>query len=88
MDTYTQVALGSRVDDLPAGELWATLGDTSFIWWFLFLTLCLCLTPAIPPARRRGWRWLPLVTAVTDDRLPGRRRWSGRPSWLRRTRTW
>jgi signal transduction histidine kinase len=60
VDTYTEVALGGRVDDLPGGELWATLGDTSFVWWFLVLTLCLYLTPASRPSWR-GWRWLPWI---------------------------
>jgi hypothetical protein len=63
VDTYTEVALSGRVDDLPNGTLAATFGDTSFIWWFVFLTLCLCLTPAAKPTWQ-WWRWLPLVTVI------------------------
>jgi signal transduction histidine kinase len=63
VDTYAEVALSGRVDDLPAGRLAATFGDTSFIWWFVFLTLCLCLTPAVRPTRR-VWRWLPSITVT------------------------
>ncbi len=63
VDTYTEAAFGDRGGDLPGGELWATFGDTSFIWWFLFVTLCLYFTPALTPAR---WRWLPMLTAVTS----------------------
>ena len=64
VDGYTEVALGGRVDDLPAGDLWATLGDTSFVWWFLALTMCLYLTPAARPTGRR-WRWLPWVAVAS-----------------------
>jgi hypothetical protein len=39
------------------------VGDTSFVWWFVFLALVLLYTP---PGPRRGMaRWLPTVTLVT-----------------------
>ena len=48
--------------DVPAWKLAATLGDTSFVWWFVFLALVLQYTP---PGPRRGMaRWLPTVTVV------------------------
>jgi signal transduction histidine kinase len=48
--------------DVPAWKLFATLGDTSFVWWFVFLALVLQYTP---PGPRRGLaRMLPTVTVV------------------------
>ncbi|RYP86270.1 hypothetical protein EKO23_09970 [Nocardioides guangzhouensis] len=58
-DEYSELG---RLDqrDVPAWKLFATLGDTSFVWWFVFLTLVLLYTP---PGPRRGMaRWLPTVT--------------------------
>ncbi len=60
-DTYAEQALTAR-SDLPAGALWATLGDTSFVWWFVFLALALQFTPADQVARTRFRRRLPAVT--------------------------
>lgn len=58
-DDYSDLA---RVDDraVPASTLVATLGDTSFVWWFVFLALVLQVTPPSPP--RGLGRWLPRVT--------------------------
>jgi signal transduction histidine kinase len=50
--------------DVPAWHLFATLGDTSFVWWFVFIAFVLQYTPPIEP--RRGLaRALPVATAVT-----------------------
>jgi signal transduction histidine kinase len=51
-----------RAGEVPAGELVATLGDTSFVWWFVFLALVLQYTP--PEPRRGAVRALPAVTVV------------------------
>ncbi|HEX4698888.1 MAG TPA: histidine kinase [Actinomycetes bacterium] len=61
-DVYAELALVWR-PDLPAGPLVATLSDTSFVWWFVFLALVLQLTP---PARAssRLQRSLPRVTVA------------------------
>jgi signal transduction histidine kinase len=48
--------------DVPAWKLFATLGDTSFVWWFLFLALVLQYTP--PGPRRGAARVLPTLTVV------------------------
>src|SRR5215212_721776 len=45
--------------DIPVPELVATLSDTSFVWWFVFLALVLQLTR---PAAARPARLLPLAT--------------------------
>jgi signal transduction histidine kinase len=58
-DEYAQPG---RVAEVPAGELVATLGDTSFVWWFAFLALVLQYTP--PGPRRGAVRALPTVTVV------------------------
>ena len=47
-DEYAQPG---RTGDVPAGELVATLGDSSFVWWFVLLALVLQSTP---PGPRRG----------------------------------
>jgi signal transduction histidine kinase len=61
-DVYTELALVWR-PDLPAGPLAATLSDTSFVWWFVFLALVLQFTP---PTRTssRVQRSLPRVTVA------------------------
>ena len=58
-DEYAQA---SRVRQVPAGELVATLSDSSFVWWFVFLALVLQYTP--PGPRRGAVRALPTVTVV------------------------
>ena len=49
---------------MPAGDLWATLGDTSFVWWFSGADLV-----PLPDARfttgGARWRWLPRVAVVS-----------------------
>ena len=53
----------SAYRDVPAWRLFATLGDTSCVWWFVFLALVLLYTP---PGPRQGMaRWLPTVTVVS-----------------------
>ena len=61
-DDYSELGrVGDR--DVPAWRLFATLGDTSFVWWFVFLALVLLYTP---PGPRQGMaRWLPTVTVVS-----------------------
>ena len=44
VDAYADAALTWR-PTLPGGPLAATLGDTSFVWWFVFLALALQFTP-------------------------------------------
>ena len=51
-------------DPLPAYDLIATLGDTSFVWWFVFLALVLQYTPPGPREGRLATR-LPAVTVLT-----------------------
>jgi signal transduction histidine kinase len=60
-DTYAELAVTWR-PDLPAGELAATLNDTSYVWWFVFLALILQFTQ--PPHPSRAQRWLPIVTVA------------------------
>ena len=50
------------VHDVPAWRLFATLGDSSWVWWFVFLALVLLYTP--PGPRQGVARWLPTVTVV------------------------
>ena len=58
VDFYVDYALSQ---DAAAGHLAATLGDTSYVWWFVFLSLVLQLTPPVRSSSR--WeRWLPRVT--------------------------
>jgi hypothetical protein len=61
-DVYSELD-HAGVRDVPAWRLFATLGDTSFVWWFVFLALVLLYTP--PEPRRGMARWLPTVVAVT-----------------------
>jgi signal transduction histidine kinase len=53
----------SGTDPLPATPLVATLSDSSFVWWFVFLALVLQFTP---PKRPQGQLaiWLPRVTVA------------------------
>lgn len=61
-DAYASLALTWR-PATPAGPLAATLGDTSYVWWFVFLALALQFTP---PAGRssRLQRFLPWWTVA------------------------
>ncbi len=59
-DEYAELALKTETD-LPHGALFATFGDTSWLWWFTFIALGLQYTAAIRP-RSRPWRLLPSVT--------------------------
>lgn len=54
----TAHALGSGQAN---GPLMATLSDSSFVWWFLFLALGLQFTPAVRPRSRT----LPVLTVVS-----------------------
>lgn len=61
-DVYADLALRWR-QDAPAGRLAATLGDTSFVWWFVFLSLALQFTASARHASRLQ-RSLPVLTVV------------------------
>jgi signal transduction histidine kinase len=58
-DEYAQPG---RTGEVPAGVLVATLGDASFVWWFVFLALVLQYTA--PGPRRGAVRVLPTATVV------------------------
>jgi signal transduction histidine kinase len=62
-DVYTELALIWR-PETPAGPVAATLSDTSFVWWFVFLALVLQLTPPTR-ASSRFHRGLPIVTVAS-----------------------
>ncbi len=51
VDGYADLALRWR-PDTPAGPLAATLGDSSYVWWFVFLALALQFTPPAWPSSR------------------------------------
>ncbi|WP_188111358.1 sensor histidine kinase [Nocardioides antri] len=61
-EMYAEVALTSEPGEMPHAELVATLSESSFLWWFLFLALILQFTPA---PRSGPWRHLPVVTIVS-----------------------
>ena len=63
-DDYAEFALRAAPGSLPYGELAAVLGDASFAWWFLFIALCLQLTPTGRPMTMR-WRPVLYVTVVS-----------------------
>ena len=69
VDVYAELALTWR-PDAPAGPLAATLGDTSFVWWFVFLALVLQFTPPGPVVVAAA-RWLPRSTVGGRRGLPG-----------------
>ena len=65
LDTYTEL-LHSSDGDTATYRLFATLSDSSFVWWFVFLALVLQLTPprsTRPPAARH----LPGVTLAAGS---------------------
>ena len=57
-EEYALAAVSGDLD-LSGGTLMATFADSSFVGWFVFLTLCLHYTAAIGSARARR---LPIVT--------------------------
>lgn len=61
-DSYADLALQSGARGIPWGKELASLGESSFIWWFLFVALALQFTPGGTPPR---WRLLPAVTTVS-----------------------
>lgn len=66
LDTYAEYALRAAPGRAPYGELAAVLGDTSFAWWFMFVALCLQLTPSGRPMTSR-WApvlWVTVASAV------------------------
>ena len=58
-----EYAPAGDTDTLPAYDLLATLGDTSFVWWFVFLALVLQYAPPGPREGRLASR-LPVVTIL------------------------
>jgi signal transduction histidine kinase len=62
VDVYADFALNRR-PGAPAGLLAATLSDTSFVWWFVFLALAVQFTPG-QRASSRFYRVLPVWTLV------------------------
>ena len=67
-DEYSSLALRDGAD-LPAGELAATFSDSSFVGWFVFLTLCLHYTAG--PATAEALRRLPAVTLAAAGLYQG-----------------
>jgi signal transduction histidine kinase len=65
-DAYAEYALRAAPGSLPLGKTAAVLGDASFAWWFLFLALCLQLTPTGRPLTPR---WRPVVFATVVSGL-------------------
>ena len=65
-DTYTEL-LHTSDGDAAAYRLFATLSDSSFVWWFAFLALVLQLTPppSTRPAAARRLRVVTLAVACT-----------------------
>ena len=47
-DAYADLAVFRRTD-LPLPGLAATLSDSSWVWWFVFIALVLSLTPPAAP---------------------------------------
>ena len=63
-DEYAALALASRDRRYPTGALVATFGDSSWLWWFVFIALGLQFTAAIRPAPHAR-RLLPWATVVS-----------------------
>jgi len=61
-DEYAELAMSEP--DVPYGAAFATFGDSSWLWWFVFIALCLQFTAAVRPADRR-WQLLPWLTVVS-----------------------
>jgi len=64
-DTYAELLRASG-GDTATYRLFATLSDSSFVWWFVFLALVLQLTPP-PSARPAAARRLPGVTLAAGS---------------------
>ncbi|MEO7980180.1 MAG: histidine kinase [Sporichthyaceae bacterium] len=63
-DVYAGLAHAERFS-APAGALAATLSDTSFVWWFVYLALVLWFTPPVRTTVRRSLpRWTVLTGAL------------------------
>ena len=62
-DDYADLAVSQRTD-VPLPELAATLSDSSWVWWLVFMALVLCFTPpTLPPGALLSR--LPLITMTT-----------------------
>lgn len=59
-DAYAESGLDGP-HHIAGDTMFATLSDSSFVWWFAFLALVLQLTPPDPP-RHLVARWLPSTT--------------------------
>jgi signal transduction histidine kinase len=59
-DEYAELALGSE-PELAQGALFATFGDSSWLWWFALIALCLQFTAATRPGTH-PWGVLPRLT--------------------------
>jgi signal transduction histidine kinase len=66
IDDYTTYALDTPPGTRPLGAVSATVGQSTFAWWFLLIALCLQLTPTGHPISRRWSRlmWGTLAVAV------------------------
>jgi len=62
-DNYADLAVSERTD-VPFPELAATLSDSSWVWWLVFMALVLCFTPPTLPSGALLSR-LPLITMTT-----------------------
>ena len=60
-EEYAALALDGTTHDYPGGELIAVFADSSFVWFFACIALCLQFTVAIGPAAS-PWRLLPWLT--------------------------
>ncbi len=61
-DAYADLAVFRRTD-VPLPGLAATLSDSSWVWWFVFIALVLCLTPPTAPTGAALAR-LPVITVT------------------------
>lgn len=64
LDSFANEALRAEPNRWPLGGLGAVLGDSIFVWWFLFLALILQLTPTGKPLSARAL-WLARLTVLT-----------------------
>jgi signal transduction histidine kinase len=64
LDSFANEALRAKPNRWPLGGLGAVLGDSIFVWWFLFLALILQLTPTGKPLSARA-SWLARLTVLT-----------------------
>jgi signal transduction histidine kinase len=61
-DDYADLAVNRR-PDVPFPGLAATLSDSSWVWWLVFIALVLCFTPPTLPSGAL-LRRLPLITVL------------------------